>query len=93
MASVETTTQPWNTTETLKDAAVQGHEQINRVAEKASSKTPTLLFTYAALASIAVSAYMQIRGKRDWSLFVGQWVPSFLLFGLYNKILKTQGAD
>lgn len=89
---MDTTTQPWNATETIKDAAVQGHEEMNRVAEKASSKTPTLLFTYAAIGSILVSAFMQFRGKKDLSLFIGQWVPSFLLFGLYNKIIKTQGA-
>lgn len=25
--------------------------------------------------------------------FVGQWVPTFLLFGLYDKIVKVAGSD
>jgi hypothetical protein len=26
--------------------------------------------------------------KDDWSIFVGQWSPTFLLFGLYHRLLK-----
>jgi hypothetical protein len=29
-----------------------------------------------------------VMGKRDWSIFVGQWPPTFLLFGLFHKILR-----
>jgi hypothetical protein len=27
------------------------------------------------------------------SNFVGQWVPTFLIFGLYNKLVKLHGSD
>jgi hypothetical protein len=27
------------------------------------------------------------------STFIGQWVPSLLLFGIYNKIVKVAGSD
>jgi hypothetical protein len=27
------------------------------------------------------------------SLFVGQWAPTFLLFGVYNKIVKVAGSE
>jgi hypothetical protein len=30
---------------------------------------------------------------RHASLFVGDWVAPLLLFGVYNKIVKTQGSD
>jgi hypothetical protein len=26
-------------------------------------------------------------------LFVGQWVPTLLIFGLYNKLVKQLGSD
>jgi len=31
--------------------------------------------------------------RKQWANFVGQWVPTILLLGIYNKIVKTQGSD
>jgi len=28
-----------------------------------------------------------------WSMFIGQWVPTLLLLGVYNKIVKVSGSD
>lgn len=93
---MESTTQTWNANDVKDNAAEtfgKGTETVERTAETVASRVPTLLFSFAALASIGVSLYLQLRGKRQWSLFVGQWVPSFMLFGLYNKFSKTVGAD
>jgi hypothetical protein len=30
--------------------------------------------------------------KHD-ALFVGQWAPTFLILGLYNKLVKVAGSD
>jgi hypothetical protein len=32
-------------------------------------------------------------GKKEASLFVGQWAPTFLILGLYNKLVKIAGSD
>lgn len=94
---METNSQSWTSTEEMKNKAKAGFEEgkeaINRAQEKAASRTPSTLFIAAALASIGASLLLQLRGNRQWSLFVGQWVPSFLLFGLYNKAVKSMGAD
>jgi hypothetical protein len=39
--------------------------------------------------------FKPFRGKpaAPLSSFVGQWVPTLLLFGLYNKIVKVAGSD
>ena len=42
---------------------------------------------WAAMASVGVSALLWLAGKRDWSTFVGQWPPTFLLLGLFHKQL------
>ena len=42
---------------------------------------------WAAMASVAASALLWLAGKRDWSTFVGQWPPTFLLLGLFHKQL------
>jgi hypothetical protein len=31
-------------------------------------------------------------GDRHVSFFVGQWAPTFLIFGLYNKLVKQLAA-
>jgi hypothetical protein len=78
-----------NTTEALS----QGKAKVDRLAAKASSIAPSNAFVIAAIASIAVSAYLQLSGRRQWSLFVGHWAPSFLLFGIFNKLTKNLGSD
>ena len=39
------------------------------------------------------AAVLQMSGRRNASLFVGQWVAPFLLFGIYNKLVKVAGSD
>ena len=41
----------------------------------------------AALGSIGVSAGLKLAAKDHWALFVGQWPPTFLLFGLYHRLI------
>lgn len=49
---------------------------------------PEQAWYWAALGSIVVSAGLKLSGKHDWSIFVGQWPPTFLLFGVYHRLLK-----
>jgi hypothetical protein len=94
---METATQAWQEADMIKDktkeALQEGGKKINRYTEKAASKTPSLLFVAGALGSIAVSLLLQIFGKKQWSLFIAHWVPSLMMFALYNKVAKTVGAD
>jgi hypothetical protein len=70
-----------------------GEGQLARTIEEQTAKLPSDTFLWAALGSMAVSAALQISGKQKTSLFIGQWAPSFLLLGLYNKIVKVAGSD
>ncbi|MBA2286147.1 MAG: hypothetical protein H0W02_11725 [Ktedonobacteraceae bacterium] len=67
-------------TETAKDV----QQQYFRVTDQ----VPEEVWYWAALGSIIVSAALFLLGKRDWSTFVGQWPPTFLLFGLFHKVLR-----
>jgi hypothetical protein len=31
--------------------------------------------------------------RKEFANFVGLWAPSFLLIGIYNKLVKLQGSD
>jgi hypothetical protein len=36
---------------------------------------------------------MKAMGRDHDALFFGQWAPTFLILGLYNKIVKVLGSD
>jgi hypothetical protein len=36
---------------------------------------------------------VQLMGNRHASVFVGQWAPTLLILGLYNKLVKQLGSD
>jgi hypothetical protein len=67
--------------------------QVARTIEEQTAQLPSDTFLWAALGSMALSAALQIAGNQKTSLFIGQWAPSFLLLGLYNKIVKVAGSD
>ncbi len=54
---------------------------------------PTQANLGAALGSIALSAGLRLAGKKDAAIFVGQWPPTFLLFGLAYKLLRPSDED
>lgn len=66
---------------------------VARAIEEQTAKLPSDTFLWLAIGSMAVSAVMKVAGKSGSSLFVGQWAPAFLLFGIYNKLVKQLGSD
>jgi hypothetical protein len=66
---------------------------VARTIEEQTAKLPSDLFLWAAGASIVGSLLLNFAGKEHQSLFVGQWAPTFLLLGLYNKLVKVAGSD
>ena len=75
--------------------SAQEHSEgtVARTLEQQTAKLPSDVFLWAAAGSIGASAVLQLMGKQKASLFVGQWVAPFLLFGVYNKIVKVAGSD
>ena len=66
---------------------------VARTIEEQTAKLPSDTFLWASLGAIATSLVLQSLGKKEESLFVGQWAPTFLILGLYNKIVKVLGSD
>ena len=67
--------------------------KVARAIEEQTAKLPSDLFLWAALGSMAASLTLKIAKVDHLSLFVGQWAPSFLLLGIYNKLVKLEGHD
>lgn len=81
-------------TSSLQDEPWQHSEGlVARTIESETAKLPSDTFLWAAVAAIGGSAVLQMTGRKEASLFVGQWVAPFLLFGVYNKIVKIAGSD
>jgi hypothetical protein len=66
---------------------------LARGIEQQTAKLPSDTFLWAAVTAMAGSMMLQMSGRKHMSLFVGQWVAPFLLFGLYNKLVKVAGSD
>jgi hypothetical protein len=66
---------------------------VARAIEKKTSKIPSDFFLWGGVASILASATLMLLGKKQAANFVGQWVPTVLVLGLYNKIVKVAGHD
>jgi hypothetical protein len=42
---------------------------------------------------MAAAAALHFTGKKPASVFVGQWAPTLLILGVYNKLVKQLGSD
>ena len=68
-------------------------DQLTAAIEKTTSRIPSGAYLVLALGAMAVSAGLQAWDKKHESIFVGQWAAPFLLFGIYNKLVKQHGSD
>ena len=59
--------------------------------ERYTAGVPSSAYLGVALGAMAVSLLFQISGRGKWGNFVAQWVPTWLLFGVYNKLVKLEG--
>jgi hypothetical protein len=76
-----------------KQAEQHAEGPVARAIEQHTAQLPSDWFLWAAGASIVGSLGLMASGNRHGSLFVGQWAPTFLLLGIYNKIVKVAGSD
>ena len=72
-----------------------GHNEgtVATKLEQQTAKIPSDVFLWASFVSMFVSLVLKTLKKDEAALFVGQWAPSFLLFGIYNKLVKQMGHD
>ena len=62
--------------------------------ENQTAKIPSIFFLNLAFSAIAFSAlYKLLKPKSTVPNFMGHWVPTFLILGLYNKLVKLEGND
>jgi hypothetical protein len=65
-----------------------GANHVQEQYFEVTDKVPEGIWYWASLVSIIGSMVLFFGRKRQESLFIGQWAPTFLLFGLFHKLLK-----
>ena len=73
-----------------KMSAKYKSELPNELIEQQTKKIPNLAFMGLALAAIFGSAALTATNKKTLGNFVGLWVPTILILGLYNKMVKLE---
>jgi hypothetical protein len=76
----------------------QGHTEhaegpLARAIENQTARLSSDTFLWAAVGAMGVSLALQMTGNRQVSNFIGQWAPTILIMGLYNKLVKLEGSD
>ncbi|MDQ6622166.1 MAG: hypothetical protein M3Y86_01600 [Verrucomicrobiota bacterium] len=80
-------------TESRPTALDHREGSLARSIEEQTAKLPSDTFLWLALGSIAASLTLKFSSREKDALFVGQWAPTFLLLGIYNKLVKQLGSD
>lgn len=75
------------------DTEQHNEGRIAKAIEQQTVKLPSDLFLWAAGGSILGSLAFQLAGDEKKAAFVGQWAPTFLILGLYNKLVKLHGSE
>ena len=68
-------------------------DQFTKNIEKYTAAIPSSGYLVVALGALMLSLACQVRGRGKWGNFIGQWVPTWLIIGLYNKLVKLEGHD
>ena len=72
----------------MADSAKHDAEAAGQSYFRITDSVPEETWYWLAMGSIGVSALLKVTGKDHWSLFVGQWPPTFLLLGLFHRLVK-----
>ncbi|EYF02026.1 hypothetical protein [Chondromyces apiculatus] len=74
------------------DTTVQNKDEgrITTQVEERTSQLPSIAYLALSVGAMAASAGLMLAGKKQVANFIGQWAPSLLVIGLYNKVVKLE---
>jgi hypothetical protein len=64
--------------------------KITTKIEERTGRVPSGAYLALAIGSMALSAGFMVAGRRHVANFIGQWAPTLLVIGVYNKIVKLE---
>lgn len=66
---------------------------ITKMIESQTSRVPSGTYLTIGIGAMAASLLLMIVRQKNLAIFVGQWVPTILIVGLYNKLVKQRGSE
>ena len=68
-------------------------DQFTKTIESYTAALPSTGYLAIAIGALGLSLACQVVGKGKWGNFIAQWVPTWLILGLYNKLVKMEDHD
>ena len=68
-------------------------DEFTKTIEDYTAEIPSSAFLGIAVGAMALSLVCQATGQGKWGNFIAQWVPTWLIIGVYNKLVKLEGHD
>jgi hypothetical protein len=68
-------------------------DQFTKSVEESTAAIPSSAYLGIAVGAMALSLICQMTGRGKWGNFIAQWVPTWLIIGVYNKLVKLEGHD
>jgi hypothetical protein len=68
-------------------------DHFTKTIESYTAAIPSSGYLAVAIGAIGLSLVCQLAGRGKWGNFIAQWVPTWLIIGLYNKLVKVGGHD
>ena len=68
-------------------------DEFTKSIEEYTASIPSSAYLGVAVGAMGLSLLCQVAGQGKWGNFIAQWVPTWLIIGLYNKVVKVEGHD
>src|SRR5688500_2940828 len=68
-------------------------DHFTKTIETYTAALPSTGYLAVVIEAMAVSLMCQVTGQGKWGNFIAQWVPTWLIIGLYNKLVTLEGHD
>ena len=68
-------------------------DQFTKTIESYTAAVPSSGYLAVAIGAMGLSLLCEVAGRGNWGNFIAQWVPTWLILGLYNKLVKLEGHD
>jgi hypothetical protein len=75
---------------TLETTQNKQEGKVTKRIEEQTARVPSLTYMGLAFGSMIASAVCMATGRKQLANFIGQWVPSLLIIGVYNKLVKVE---
>ena len=80
-------------TDYVGQPTIPKEDDVTKAIERYTGGIPSSAFLAVAVGAIGLALVSQLAGRGKWGNFIAQWVPTLLITGVYNKLVKLEGHD